>query len=220
MALQTCSHKVRYQPVIVVAALLYGGVIGCGEGSVDGAAPTQTVSATRTLTPSPTPTPTKDEETHDELLIGSDADGSGSLKAEFELDEPIALPFSTCVGGTGELCTGGVQVFSIANPGFDTLEDSEPEHSHFVLPDGLAVNLAVESIDPGLTVQLNAVNLTEGSVVRLGEVPFHADPLPSIAIDGGEEPAGEFRFSFHFTAPSYGDSPTYTLTFVPGDEHH
>lgn len=171
--------------------------------------------------PIPTVTPTSPPEDHSEVLIGSTQAGSGDLKAEYEFEEPVHAHFSACLGGTGPECIGGTAVYSVVSPGFDSLEEDEPEASHFTLVDGTEITLRVISIDPGLSFKLGSLIIdAAGETVLLGAVPFHADIEAQVAVENGIVREGGWRITFDLTSSDsgYETSETYTLIYQLEDE--
>lgn len=59
-----------------------------------------------------------DEPEETEIILGSTRMGGGDLAAQYDFDEPIPLYFDQCLGGSGDDCAGGVEIYSSSNPGF------------------------------------------------------------------------------------------------------
>jgi len=200
----------------LAVSMLVLSVHGCGDDDEDGSQPTPTFTVAATATPTPPP------EEHSEVLIGSDEAGGGRLKAEYEFDQPVHASFSACLGGTGEDCTGGISVYSVVSPGFDSLEEDEPEASHFTLADGAEITLTIIAVDPGLSFKLDSTVVdSAGEALVLGEPPFHADIETQVAVEDGAVREDGWRITFELTSsdPRYQPSEEYTLIYQLGDEH-
>jgi len=165
------------------------------------------------------------EPEHVEIVVASDADGGGALVAHPEFDTSEALPihFSECLGGTGEDCSGGTRVFTTANPGFNPLEEAEPEESLYPVTDGTPVSVEVTALADGLTFRLGETALDQvGATALLGNAPeFHADLEAQLLLPGGGEPSGTYSATFKLTTTSsqYQSSNTVTVTFEPEGGH-
>lgn len=164
------------------------------------------------------PEPTQ---SHVEIVVASSGEATGTLVAHPEFDVGAAIPlfFAECLGGSGDYCTGGTQLFSAANPGLEPLEVAEPEESLFPLAADTPVTLTVTALDAGLTLRLGDAQLDRvGAAVLLGDATeFHADLEAQIAIPGGQPPAGVFSMSFQLSTSSaqYQPSTIVTLKFAP-----
>lgn len=163
---------------------------------------------------------------HVEIKVASAADGSGALVAhpEFDTDEPIPLPASACLGGTGDECTGGTRIFTAVNPGIEPLAESEPDESIYKLPDSVQVTLEATALDPALMVRLgDQVIDAVGKTIVLGMTPdFHADLETDLSLPGGGAPSGTYSATFKLTTTSsqYQSSETFTLKFTPTEAPH
>jgi len=163
------------------------------------------------------------EEEHVEVKIASSADGSGQLIAhpEFDVTQPIPLPFAECLGGTGDECTGGTRIFSAANPGFEPIGEAEPGESLFKLADGVPVTLELTVLSDGLTFRSGDQVLDHvGATLVLGTTPdFHVDLEAQLTLPGGGEPSGTFEAGFKVTTTSsqYQSSDPIRVKFTPAD---
>lgn len=161
------------------------------------------------------------EDEHVEFVVASSSDGGGALVAhpEFNVEDPIPLPFSECFGGTGDECEGGTRLFSAVNPGVNSLEESEPDEAIFKLAEGTEIKLELTALDAGLVMRLGDVMLDSvGDSVVVGTTPeFHADFETQLTLPGGGEPSGTFSASFKLTTTSsqYESSTTATVKFTP-----
>jgi hypothetical protein len=171
------------------------------------------------------------EPEHVEIVVASDADGGGALVAhpEFNTSEAIPIFFSECLGGTGEDCDGGTRVYTTANPGFEPLEEAEPEESLFPVADGTPVTVEVTELATlpegrGLSFRLGDTALDHvGATALLGNAPeFHADLEAQLTLPGGGEVSGTYSATFRLTTTSsqYQSSNTVTVMFAPESEHH
>lgn len=197
---------------------------GCGDDdSNEGEQPTPTM-ALRTSTPTQpasatptgTPTPTMPAEEHSEVLIGSTEADRGQLKAEYDYEEPVHAHFAACISGTGDRCEGGIAVYSVVSPGFDSIEEDEPQDSHFTLVEGTPVMLTIISIDTGLSFKMGSLVVdTAGESLPLGAAPFHADIEAQILVEDGAVQGDGWRITFELTASgnAYERSEQYTLTY-------
>jgi hypothetical protein len=201
------------------------------------ASPVATATSTEVPTAAATATPDDPGSAHRELQIGSTDDGSGALDAEFEYDRPVSLFFDTCLGGSGEECTGGVRLYSAVNPGLVALghshEDESEDDGHgdegeepslHPLVDGTAVSLEVIAVDEGLSLRIEGTTLDQaGQVVDLGEAPhFHSDSETFLSLNEGEDEHGDFQLSFRLTtgAPAYQPSDPLTVRFGTEESGH
>jgi uncharacterized repeat protein (TIGR04052 family) len=163
------------------------------------------------------------EDDHVEFVVGSSSDGGGALVAhpEFDVEEPVPLPFSECFGGTGDECDGGTRLFGAVNPGVEPLEESEPDESLFKLADDTEITLELTAIDAGLVMRLGDAMLDSvGDSVAVGTTPdFHADFETQLTQPGGGEPSGTFSASFKLTTSNdqYESSTIATVKFTPTD---
>lgn len=167
------------------------------------------------------------EDVHRELFIASSQENGGALVFHPEFDVADAIPafLSDCLGGTGEECTGGTQVFTTVNPGIEPLAESEPDESLFTLAAETPVTLEITAIDAGLTMRLGDTTLDSvGDTVLLGSAPdFHADMEAQLALAAGTA-ARDYAVTFKVTttAAGYQSSSELTLSFTPseGSGHH
>lgn len=155
------------------------------------------------------------------IKIAANADGGGALVAhpEFDVAQPIPLFFAECFGGTGDDCSGGMRLFSAANPGLEPLDSAEPDQSLYTVADGTAITLAVTALDAGLSFHLgDAVLDRVGATVLLGQTPsFHSDLEAQLVLPGGGPPSGTFSAVFQLTTSSskYQSSDPFTVKFTP-----
>ena len=220
----------RWQECVLGCATILALAVssGCGDDDGDTLQPTPTISlptSTRTVpvtaTSTPTATPTMPPEVHSEVLIGSDEVGSGQLKAEYDYADPVHASFTACLGGSGERCEDGIAVYSVVSPGFDSLEEDEPEDSHFKLVDGTTITLTITSIDSGLSFKMGSLVVDEaGESLVLGGAPFHADIEAQVLVEGGAVREEGWRITFELSASgdSYERSEQYTLIYALEDE--
>lgn len=161
------------------------------------------------------------EPPHVEFEVASSSDGGGALVAhpEFDVDDPVPLPFTECFDGTGDECEGGTRLFSAVNPGVNSLEESEPDESLYALADGTQVTLEITAIDSGLSLILGDQTLDAvGESVVVGTTPdFHADFTSQLTLPGGGEPSGVYSATFRLTAAGdqYTASTEATIKFTP-----
>lgn len=204
---------------------------GCSDDDGDALQPTPTISlptSTRTVpvtastpTATPTSTPAMPPEVHSEVLIGSDEVGSGQLKAEYDYADPVHASFTVCLSGSGDRCEDGIAVYSVVSPGFDSLEEDEPEDSHFTLIDGTPITLTIISIDSGLSFKMGSLVVDgAGESLVLGDAPFHADIEAQVLVAGGAVRDDGWQVTFELTASgdAYERSEQYTLTYELEDE--
>lgn len=132
--------------IIACAAAALFAFAGCSSDDDGGsAAPEPTATATEippaTATPEPTaaatPTATREHHGHEhiEMPIGSTEDGGGELAADFDFDLAVPVFFDTCLGGSGDECSGGVRLYSTSNLGITALghdhdDDYDDDHEH------------------------------------------------------------------------------------------
>jgi len=215
---------------MISAGLVLGALLlsGCGDSGSDDPTPTATTAATQTATATPTPTtvPVATEtpgHDHSELIVGSSADGSGSLQIAADSIATIEVPFDQCVGGTGDECTGGTKLYVANSPGFESLESSEPDHGIFALPDGTLVFLVLVSAPASTSLKFSNTVLDQtGESVDLGRAPFHTHHEWRIAVPGGQEPPHHVDVTVRLTSTStaFTNSPDIRLRLEPVAEHH
>jgi len=163
---------------------------------------------------------TEHETAHKEIKVAGSAEAGGMLRShtEFDLNDALALSFDNCFGGSDAACTGGMRLFSAANPGIVPLDASEPGESLFTLADGVPITLEVVALDDGLTIHYGDVVLdSAGDSVLLGQTPsFHADLETQLLIPGGT-PTRTYSASFKLTTTSsaYTASDVFTVKFTP-----
>jgi len=207
----------------IIFALLAGFLAGCGDGngSSDTPEPTSTPTVVA-ATPTPTATPPVDE--HEEILVGSTTAGGGELRLAPEFNGTVEVPFDQCLGGGGDDCSGGTQLFVASSPGFESLTSSEPDEGIYALPDETLVRLVLVSAPPGTVLKFaNTVLDQTGESAVLGFVPFHADVEWQIAVAGGEEAPHHVNVTVRLitTSSSYSSSQDITLRLEPvqHDDH-
>jgi hypothetical protein len=189
----------------VAAVLLLALLAGCGDDDGGPRAPT------------PTPTPT---DVHNEAVVGSTQAGGGQLKAEYEFDEPIHAHFSACVGGFGEDCEGGIAVYTSVSPGFESLEEDEPEEDHFTLAAGTPVTSLCSRCE-GLSIRMEDIVIDgAGQTLAFGAAPFHVDTEAQVAVEAGmvREEGWKVSFVLSSDSPAYATSDEYTLTYQLDDD--
>jgi uncharacterized repeat protein (TIGR04052 family) len=163
---------------------------------------------------------------HSILDIGSNADGGGALVAIPDFTNPWPLPFSECIGGSDDECTGGVRLYTDTNPGFGLLDADDPEHPAFVLDEGVAVTLVVVDIADELSIKVGETVLDDpGETLLLGQAPeIHVHPEYLLALPAGVEPSATYDVTFRVTttSPAYTQSELIEVQLEPtgGDDHH
>ena len=195
---------------------------GCSESDLD--PPLQsTPTATTVPTAVPTATATPVEGGHTEVEFGSSEEGGGAL-ALHEIEDSFDIPFSQCLGGSGDECTGGTLVYVGVSPGLEPVVEDDPEESIFVLDDGTPITLEVVAIDEGLSLRLEGeVVDAVGESIGLGETPdLHADIEWVLAIPPGAENQHPYALTLRLTttAATYSASEEFSLSFIPSEEDH
>jgi uncharacterized repeat protein (TIGR04052 family) len=159
--------------------------------------------------------------THVEIDVASSSAGGGHLIADpqFDVISPLELFFAECFGGTGDDCTGGMRLFTAANPGFVPIDASDAVQSLFTLADGTPVTLTITALDAGLTLIFANTMLDHvGASVLLGQTPnFHADLQAQLVLPGGGPPSGTFAAGFQLSTSSsqYQSSDPIRVKYVP-----
>jgi len=156
---------------------------------------------------------------HFDILIASTADGGGALAADYDFSQPIEVFFNQCLGGSGQTCEGGIQLYSAEDPGIMMLETDESDESFFVLEDDTTVALEIIAADPGASLFLGGVLLDQpGDSVDLPTVPdLHTHGDWQVAAPGGGNVTGPYSLSFKLTTTSllYSESQSYTALLMP-----
>lgn len=155
---------------------------------------------------------------HSDLLIGSDADGAGSLVLDYPFGEtPIVRVTDSGFAG----------LFTSTDPGFMPAED-EPLESVFALDLGSEIGVEITDIDSNVTLQLGATTLDQVGDSAVIGTHDNADPELSdlhqhpefrvILSEPDNLTFAEGRFSFRVfdTAAGYGDSSIASLTLSNG----
>jgi hypothetical protein len=127
---------------------------------------------------------------HGEVIFGSDEDGGGSIKTEYDAPDHLHASFDTCLGGEGDHCEGGIAIYSVADPGFEPLAESDPDHSFWRLADGAEVALEIVAIDEGVSLKLGETTIDQpGQQLLFGTMPDigHTHVETVIAVPGGTE---------------------------------
>ncbi|HVM96781.1 MAG TPA: hypothetical protein VMT89_10345 [Candidatus Acidoferrales bacterium] len=205
--------RLRFQQQIylwIFVAALSLVVAACGDDDNSGSVParptsTPTVSATPTATPLP-----------NENLFGSSQAAGGSLAV---IVRPQVQAFlSTCLGGTGDNCTGGTAIWVGTEPGFEEVEEDIPSLSLFALPDGVPITLEIVAIDPAISLQFDDVTLNAaGQTISIGTTPgIHQDLEWHLQLPGGDMTATHsVTFKLTTTSSSFSGSSQYTIPVVP-----
>lgn len=195
-------RKVSWHLLVVVPTLL--ALAGCGAGgSPDGFG-----------------------EGHVDILIGATEEGGGALVVDYhDSDEPIGVSFSSCIGGSGENCDGGVVLYSAEDPGFGAVEEPEPDEGVFPLEEGTEVSIEITAIDAGASLFIGDATLDavgESAVIGTALEGLHVHGEWRLVLPGGEEPLAEYTVEFMLTttAPLYESSDAFalTLTVVEAEE--
>lgn len=116
---------------------------------------------------------------------------------------------------------GALPGWSGAEPGFEALEEDEPNEDFWVLEAGVQVELEVLGLGNGLRMFDSAFNeLTVGDTWLLGDEALHLHGL--FLIDAAVNPdplvtPGFLEFELHdlSATPGYGPSEAYTVQFIP-----
>ena len=144
-------------------------------------------------------------------------DAGNRLGVEFDEDEVFELPEvdGVLVGWVGD------------EPGFNTLEEDEPEEGFFALESGANVILEVVSVSPGFkahTPGFADILDAAGDRWDLGEAPF--DTHPDWHIDPAAPGFNGRRLVWRFTVrlldtgtTAYLPSEEFTILFTNGDCH-
>jgi hypothetical protein len=141
------------------------------------------------------------------MQIWSTAPGGGALTVEWHFDEKIPVFQIFCTSSC---------IYSASDPGFIALTEEPTGGTYHPLADGTTVRIEIESIDPGLVLQLQGTRLAmPGDSAAIGTMPtIHAHPTWRVTAADGVY--GEFRVSYRLTtdSPLYGESEPYTAVVV------
>ena len=204
----------RVFPFLLVALVLS---VGCDDD--DGSRSNQTAATpTATVTPQSTVTPTEPPgPPHSIMEVGSTELNGGALAVS---DMPVAFVVaSACLGGTGDECEGGTVVYTGTSPGFDTLEEDDPNAPIYQLPDGVEVTIELTAVDAGGSVLISGVQLdVVGESVVVNTTPhLHNHPTWQIIAPAGEPPP-EKHLTFRLHAEGFDPSEEISLILVLFDE--
>ena len=218
-------HRPNFILLLTFSAFLALGLSACSsDDDSSPPAPTQTATSVPTFTATPVPptaTVTPGHE-HTEIEYGSTEAGSGAMNYHFEGGDHQHAAFDTCLGGSGDDCIGGIALYSSDSPGYDPVEEDEPEDSLYVLDDGTTVGIEIIAIDEGFSLKHGEETAdAPGEVLTLGTIPIleHDHVEYIIAVPGGTE-----TFSKNVTlrlideSGTYADSEPLTLNFRKAHE--
>ena len=155
---------------------------------------------------------------HSDWAIASTADGSGNLAVEYDFATQVGLDFDETLTN---LLPPGNTAYSSTDPGFDSIEASEPDEDLYRLPSGTAVSVTFTRLSPGVSIFFphtatlidaagQSVSLGVQDAPPPGDLHQHGE-MRLILVAEPDEP-GEGSFSFVVTAPGFGDSEEYTVT--------
>jgi len=163
------------------------------------------------------------------MLIGSTASDSGTLKLDYDFSSVARVGFDHTVGG--------VSVYSGIEPAFELLKADDAVTPSYVLASGTDVNVVVTGIDDGnLSIQIiNLDNSTTYTLAHVGDTALlgvvgpgntldpsapdpHVHPTLLLQLTLPEGQFGEASVSFKLTTASstYTASPIYTLKVSNG----
>jgi hypothetical protein len=165
-------------------------------------------------------------EGHVDILIGASEEGGGALVVDYhDADEPIGVSFSSCIGGSGDDCEGGVVLYSSEDPGFGPVEEPEPDEGVFPLEEGTEVSIEITAIDSGASIFIGDTTLDavgESAVIGTAIEGLHVHGEWRLVLPGGEEPLAAYNVEFMLTTTDalYEASESFavTLTVVEADE--
>lgn len=159
-------------------------------------------------------------EGHSDISIGASDEGGGALVVDYhDADEPIGVSFSSCIGGSGETCEGGVVLYSSEAPGFGPVEEAEPDEGVFPLEEGTEVSIEITAIDDGASFFISEATLDEvgeSAVIGIALEGLHVHGEWRLALPGGEEPLAAYTIEFVLTTTSaaYESSEAFTVTLT------
>lgn len=142
------------------------------------------------------------------MLLGSTADGGGSLKLAYDFTSAQQVSFSLQIGPTA--------LYSAIVPSFDSIAADDPGNGLFALNAGVQVKVELTAFEPGKTsMNVNGTTLdTVGESVVIGAGPdFHQHPTWQLllTLPAGEYGSGSLSFKLTTTAGGYSASPVYTV---------
>lgn len=155
---------------------------------------------------------------HSDLLIGSDADGGGSLVLDYPFDETPVIRVTD---------SGFAGLFTSIDPGFIPAED-EPLEGVFELDLGSEIGLEITDIDANVSLRLGASTLDaigdsavigthDNADIELSGLHTHGE-FRVVLSEPDNLTFAEGRFSFRIfeTSAGYGDSSVATLRLSNG----
>jgi hypothetical protein len=145
----------------------------------------------------------------DNVVMGSTADGGGSLFAGYDYAHPVLVTASATIAG--------FTVHTASAPGLTPLLADDAGASEYVLDDGTIVTLTLAApLDAGVSVKIGSTVLDavgESAVVGTFSAAtadqFHVHPTWTLTVPSGTTTTRQA--SFTLAAAGYADSPVHTL---------
>jgi hypothetical protein len=141
-----------------------------------------------------------------DMLIGSTADGGGSLAIDYDFGSKIVV--------TPSFSGGGLTLYTATDPGFDVVLADRP--GFYRLDGATLVRLEVVGLDAGVSFKVGSTTLdAPGESATIGTMPdLHVHPEWRLTLPDGV--TGDYAFSFRLTTTSaaYGSSAVYTATIT------
>jgi hypothetical protein len=141
-----------------------------------------------------------------DLIIGSSADGAGSLRAAFDFSRRVLV--------TPSVSLGGITVHTATDPGFDAFVSDDAAGGYFALDAGTVVRVEIAALDADVSLKVEATTLdAPGESALLGTMPaLHVHPEWRLILPDGV--LASRRVSFRLVSPAgpYAPSDVYVLT--------
>ena len=144
-----------------------------------------------------------------DMLIGSSADGAGALQIDFPFAErKVEVSLSANLGG--------FDFYSGTEPGFEAIEESQPDDNLFALAAGTTVTVEITAIEPGAAMKFEGATLDAvGKTFVLGTTPgLHIHPEWQLTLPAGVTADRSISFKLTTDAAGYSASQAYTATIT------
>lgn len=139
-----------------------------------------------------------------DMLLGSSANGGGSLKLVYDFTNKVVVSAS--------FSGGGITLSTTTDPGFDALIIDDPGNAFYALDSGTQVRVQITAIDAPVSMKFGATTLDAvGESALLGAMPnLHVHPEWRLTLPTGMFGTYAVSFKLTTTSASYSESVAYT----------